>query len=343
MQDSIRVASLDLIRFIAAMAVVAYHYTARHGNDSFKALSAVTEFGYIGVPVFFIISGFVIAMSADSRTAGQFLLARFIRLYPTYWICITITVAISVCVGNGTINYSQLLTNYTMFNTYLGYENIDGVYWTLHAEIKFYLCVYVLIALNIYKRKKVWLSSWLAMTILFYIFKEPFFMGWFISPYYSPYFMIGIILYEIRMKGFKGFNLFVLIIAAILSAYQAAIQIDNFIEHVDVIKKYIIVVLVLLVELSFLGISLGYFRLHSSKISLYLGAITYPVYLLHNKIGVILIDFGDAADIPQEILVIFVVCAVILAALMVHLYLEKPINKNLKNLLVPFVTRQAGR
>lgn len=75
-----RLIGLDLVRFFAAMSVVLYHYTARHGSTSFETLSVFTKFGYLGVPLFFMISGYVISLSAANRTASEFLISRFIRL-----------------------------------------------------------------------------------------------------------------------------------------------------------------------------------------------------------------------------------------------------------------------
>ena len=73
-----RLPALDLLRFFAAAAVMVYHYTyyfAESGGPELSALEAVTRHGYLGVELFFMISGFVILWSASNRTAKKFVRA----------------------------------------------------------------------------------------------------------------------------------------------------------------------------------------------------------------------------------------------------------------------------
>ena len=82
-----RIYELDAFRGIAAMAVVLYHYSTRY-NEIFDVTSFLNfSFGWMGVPLFFILSGFVITLSVNRcKSPFEFLYRRFIRLYPTYWI-----------------------------------------------------------------------------------------------------------------------------------------------------------------------------------------------------------------------------------------------------------------
>src|SRR5438445_3272534 len=96
MSARIRYPELDLLRFLAAFWVMLFHYTFRGPRDaglpaSFPFLDHFTRYGYLGVHVFFILSGFVILLTAYEKNALGFALARFIRLYPAYWICVTLT------------------------------------------------------------------------------------------------------------------------------------------------------------------------------------------------------------------------------------------------------------
>src|SRR5690606_9451917 len=88
-----RLSELDLLRFLAALAVVLYHFTGFGGagawpepaGDVFPEVAALTRFGYLGVDLFFVISGFVILMSAWGRGPGEFGISRLVRLMPAYW------------------------------------------------------------------------------------------------------------------------------------------------------------------------------------------------------------------------------------------------------------------
>ena len=69
-----RVPSLDLLRLAAVAAVILYHYgfwgPTSNGvpQVALPYLAAFAQYGFLGVPVFFTISGFVIAYSAEGRT-----------------------------------------------------------------------------------------------------------------------------------------------------------------------------------------------------------------------------------------------------------------------------------
>src|SRR6266850_1359270 len=84
---------LDLLRFAAAFGVVAFHlgfrgYSAHNLQDvAYPELAAFSKYGYMGVELFFMISGYVIPWSIRGRTLAEFIASRAIRLYPTYWLC----------------------------------------------------------------------------------------------------------------------------------------------------------------------------------------------------------------------------------------------------------------
>src|SRR4051812_19156660 len=90
-----RLAALDGLRFLAALAVMFFHYTAAEkllwGNPSrleFPTMNLLTRYGYLGVQLFFVISGFVILMTAYGRNVEEFVASRFSRLFPAYWVAV---------------------------------------------------------------------------------------------------------------------------------------------------------------------------------------------------------------------------------------------------------------
>ena len=86
-----RLRVLDGLRLVAALAVVAFHYTGRDNpawgesvRTVFPTLSPVTLYGGFGPYLFFMISGFVILMSTWGRPVHSFVASRVGRIYPAY-------------------------------------------------------------------------------------------------------------------------------------------------------------------------------------------------------------------------------------------------------------------
>src|SRR2546430_146899 len=102
MQTKYHFGGLDLVRFFSACLVMIFHLgvvsrrlpiSANYGvvdAPDFPELS-VFDIGWVGVEIFFVLSGFVIAQSADGKSAYRFLVGRAGRLLPAIWICATIT------------------------------------------------------------------------------------------------------------------------------------------------------------------------------------------------------------------------------------------------------------
>lgn len=152
---------VDAIRFASALWVSLFHLGfwswASSGSTPSKYLRGATTYnsaidvswlGWVGVEVFFIISGFVIANSANGNTAAHFLKGRILRLYPAVWICSTCTLVVVLFSGAPLVPTLQryvhtvaLLPN----DTWNGW--IDGVYWTLAIEISFYVLIFITLLL----------------------------------------------------------------------------------------------------------------------------------------------------------------------------------------------------
>lgn len=143
---------IDSMRAIAALLVVWLHTSEVFVNfarpsiqDGLHNIASFFDFGRIGVVLFFAISGFVIPASLKGdRLSGSraFLIKRFFRLYPVYWLSIPFAVITSWYLWGKDISLSAILWNLTMIQEAIGHSNAEGVYWTLQTELVFYaLCV----------------------------------------------------------------------------------------------------------------------------------------------------------------------------------------------------------
>ena len=331
---------LDFIRFMAAISVLIYHYksllvTSLPGSPDFtEHLYAITKFGYLGVDLFFIISGFVIFSSALNRSSFEFAVSRVVRIYPTFWICVTLTTATLLMThGTGTIDATRYLLNLTLLQEYFDFKDIDGVYWTLVTEIKFYVSIFLLIYFGIIGKHKIWIPVWLVLTILFFLFKQPFFLGWFISPYYSPYFIAGIMFYMAKKEGYDTFKITILLVSLILACIYAYEIIDSFSRHISRSDRFIAVSLVCSFYLLFYLVTTGKFTISKSRSLVIMGGMTYPIYLLHNVLGKeIYYQLNTYLEPFSSVLIITII--VLILSYSVHIYFEKKYSASLKSFLL---------
>ena len=91
--------------------------------------------GRIGVVLFFLISGILAYSSRYKKTLKQYIFNRFCRMYPVYWLllilaCITFEKQFSIM---------QILTNFTLFQEFLGYKSILGASWMMPIQIIFFI------------------------------------------------------------------------------------------------------------------------------------------------------------------------------------------------------------
>ena len=149
--------SIQLLRGVAALAVVFHHsclcFWKNGKNDSFLAhCTTVREFGACGVDIFFVISGFImVAITANKpqsqRSPGTFLIHRFIRVAPLYWIYTTALLCLMLlpfafATMRKSYTFDYILRSYLFIPApnYFGYLHpaLDQG-WTLSYEMFFYL------------------------------------------------------------------------------------------------------------------------------------------------------------------------------------------------------------
>ena len=276
-----RLHELDALRFVAALSVVVYHMTYSNGaTQRFPEVAAVTRFGYIGVNLFFIISGFVILWSAQGRSPVAFAISRFSRLYPIFWVAIAATSA--VLWHHGTITVRQMLLNSTMVSGYLGVDYIDGVYWTLQVELKFYVVIFLLLIVGQINNAEKWAYGWIALTAIASVSHVV--PGSPILYPFGSYFAAGMILFQIWTNGLTPVRGFALAASLVLSMNHATAQVDGFVYQLTG-ARWIPAAIIACAYFVLLGIATRRIKVGSPKLCTVLGASTYPLYLLHNRIG----------------------------------------------------------
>lgn len=151
---------IEALRGIAALMVVYSHFS----DFRYSAMAAYVDTGKLGVVIFFFVSGFLILRSAGTKTVRSFVIGRFFRLYPLYWL----SILLAVTVGGATVTVPQLVANLTMFQQFVGFENVISVYWTLTIELFFY-CIVAALALTLRARLINYLAVYVVMAAVFAI------------------------------------------------------------------------------------------------------------------------------------------------------------------------------
>jgi peptidoglycan/LPS O-acetylase OafA/YrhL len=286
-----RVPELDLLRFFAAFSVLVFHYDilVPAGVGAQPILHAVARFGFLGVPLFFMISGFVILWTAFNKSAWEFVLARFSRLYPSYWVCVLITSAV-LSLAAEPPHWKQVLANLTMFQHLLGFPSVDQVYWTLFVELKFYALVLVLLIFRQLPVIERWLFLWLALCAGSLLASR-----WHPGPIpsvdtvvfegSSAYFAYGCYAYLIRMQGPSVLRWIGLGTSGLLSVVASLRFQEHYMHASDWSTLLQVACMTSALVLIVLAVALRRLRLPESRWWYALGTLTYPLYLLHAIAG----------------------------------------------------------
>jgi peptidoglycan/LPS O-acetylase OafA/YrhL len=334
-----RITELDLLRFLAALAVVLFHYTARANPawggqdplDLFPGLSEVSRYGFLGVQLFFMISGFVILMTAMGRDTAEFVTARITRLFPAYIFAVLLTstfLTLSPQLSEG-VTLIQVLTNFTMLQDGLGVAPVDGVYWTLWVELKFYLLIGLLTLFRVTYRSAVgFMTLWLASAVALRTEQNEL-LTTLLIPAWAPYFIIGMALYLVHRFG-SNVMLWGLVLASWALAVSRAGELRFFgglPDDVVTTDTVIWIVSGFVVVMSVMA--LGGLRWMRWRFLTTLGLLTYPLYLIHQWIGWVIIDRLRETFTPGQTVAI-VVTIMLLASWAIARFIEAPAQRWLR-------------
>ena len=268
-----------MLRGLAAFAVMLFHYTTRYAEVF--APGGLPEhanpLGENAVHLFFIISGFVIFMTlSKTRTALDFIVSRFSRLYPGYWAAVLLTFAVVTLapLPGRTPTAGQLLVNLTMLQTWLRVPPVDGVYWTLAVELSFYAIMLAVFLTGWLRRIEWFVIPWLVLEAAWAVLGHhralPKIVEISLLLKFAHLFLAGILFYRLRFEGSTPFRHALL---ALCFAVHAAL-------HGLTAALFAVVFFA-----AFYALAADRLTWLAARPLVFLGAISYSLYLVHQNIG----------------------------------------------------------
>ena len=321
---------VDILRFLAAVLVMFYHYGfwvwAFPGGISARATGGIPPHpemallgsGWVGVQVFFVISGFVIAFSAEKSTPLRFFEARVKRLAPAVWVCAPITAAVLLLTDLSWPTDAVIrLVRTALFVPVDPW--VDSVYWTLGIEIAFYAIVWVLLRLGRFDRMEAVAIVIGLISTFFWCLYYPLDMSdlaetrWLqlTLVHHGCFFALGVMLWLMRFKAVTPARLGLSALFLAGGVLQIISSVDVHSLKVEAAMPYAPPILIFLTAVGLMAWSL---RLNLSwRGWRRIGLMTYPLYLLHDVVGAAMIGAMMRAGVPY-LLSIAVAGATMIAA-----------------------------
>jgi peptidoglycan/LPS O-acetylase OafA/YrhL len=283
--SSLRLRELDALRGIATVLVLLFHYTVRY-QQLFGDTPPALRFthGGLGVQLFFGISGFVILMTLERcQTAGEFVLARFSRLYPTYWAAALFTFAVLSLfpLPGRTVTWPQLLINLSMLQEFVHVPSVDGAYWSLAVELAFYAMALAAFMTGELRHGHTLLVGWVSLAIAAGIISKsygrplPTLATELLLLPYAPFFAIGAAAYI----DFFRHRLSRATLVVFAAAPLAAALNGGPIEALTALAMDVLFALLVHRRAGFLD----------TRLLVSLGTISYPLYLVHQNLGYVVL------------------------------------------------------
>lgn len=356
-----RLHALDGLRGVAILLVMGFHYFYHLESFYYKSTlypygetfsnTLIFKYGYMGVELFFIISGFVIAMTLESsRSVLDFVIRRFVRIWPALIVSAILTFFL--------LNWSDapfaltrrqfwpnFLPSLTLTPTALWsglFPKVDfvtGVYWSLVVEIRFYMIAAILFWLFARDRLA---RNLVIFTVVIYVARAllrrvmPGYNGVFDAlfiPDYMPWFAAGAVFYELYKERLT--KAVALVMLAVMYAMIARISINYAVIGRDpvIASTAALLFLGLFWLLSTRPAAVGFLEIRPL---VWIGECSYSVYLYHYAVGMILISqISKTIGLgPQLLLVAAASLFVLMVGRISYATVENPARRWLTRVLI---------
>ena len=303
--------AVDGVRFLAILLVFLFH-AAQYFDalwaappDLSPVLQVPLEYGHKGVPLFFMLSGFIVSLpfaryylgSGDKIQLKDYFLRRFIRIEPPYLISMLIFFLIALLHTPGAWKHLSLslaascIYLHTIIFHHFPY--INGVAWSLELEVQFY-CLGPLL-FNVFRLPMLLRRTVLALFIfLFSLYPLVRPVSFITLPDYLQFFLAGILISDYYVTGMPGFikNRLMIPVAFFLLGYMLWLPLYH--------HRYTMP-LFPLTMFGFLMIVLGNAqvkKLFSGRLITLIGGMCYSIYLIHGLLIIYIDEWLFRLQIP---------------------------------------------
>jgi peptidoglycan/LPS O-acetylase OafA/YrhL len=346
---------LDIIRFFAAFIVMVYHLafwswavpyeatssSVTHGIPAFPSLTWLSWFGAVGVDIFFVLSGFVIVYSAG-RDSRSFARSRILRLVPGALVSASLSaIALLSLDILPAWSVAMRFLRSVLFVPYGPW--LDGVYWTLGIEVAFYTTIFVLLRTASVERVRLVLYPIGIVSSAFWLIGLCFGLTGYIDANFNPVvvrtlklllvyhgnlFAIGGLLWVILLGERKATDLAMVALCSV----TAMMHIAHAKAWEAEVAHSTVAVPILIWATCMVGIVLSVrfndqiSRVIPSRLARNIGIATYPLYLINDLVGAVILKGAYALTSHAELALVFAMLATCAIAMSMAAFGEPPIK-----------------
>jgi peptidoglycan/LPS O-acetylase OafA/YrhL len=332
------VIELDALRALAAINLMLFHFThvyqVKYGFTT--ALGFELPYGKYGVQLFFMLSGFVNAMTLCRKPEGdEFIASRLIRILPLFLLVVGINLVLLTMQPlsqHSSLSFSQTVANATLMPNLFGFDCYEPVTWTLQVEVLFYgILVAFFLSGGLNKPCRP-LILYLLLCLVGGLLIEHMppdathtfsgglvlLLGDILLFKYMPLFAIGIFLHHLKSSQMHRWS------------SQFGILIAATVFHLVDDHGHNPAATVMLIGLLTLA-AYGRLPLFRSGLFVFLSGISYSLYLLHNNLGCVLMYHLNQKGVPPQICFGLAFLFSIAIATAVTYWVERPVTARLRN------------
>ena len=312
-------------------------------------LGGVPKIGAYAVFGFYILSGYLMTLVMQTTYGynlsgiGKYAANRFLRIYPVYWVSLLLSVALIICLGNQytsayhasiylPVDLNETLRNLLLFFPFRENPRLIPPAWALTVEIFFY----IIIGLGVSRSKRITLH-WFIVSAVYHLFVVVFQFGW-EARYFTIFaaslpFSSGSIIFHYkeeitrlvsRLDGILYNSLpCMLLIFILLNWYLGFISrnLEGWFFYSNfILCSAMVGVLLSRSNLPFIN----------RKLDRLIGDFSYPIYLIHYQVGIIVIVLFSAFDIqlhrPGLLLLFISILPILIMSWLVTVTVERPIE-----------------